>query len=147
MSVAAGLFAAVAAALHVFIFVMESVLWSQPKVWKRFSVANQAEADLLKPMAFNQGFYNLFLALGIVVGLIIGALARLFMPGKQDIGIIMTIVLGVLGSLIGSWLTYQFGYSNANGGWEVIPFIVGIVVAIVLIAAYLAIRGRTAVRH
>lgn len=75
MSVAAGLFAAVAAALHVFIFVMESVLWSQPKVWKRFSVANQAEADLLKPMAFNQGFYNLFLALGIVVGLIIGGSA------------------------------------------------------------------------
>ena len=83
----------------------------------------------------------------IIVGLIIGALARLFMPGKQDIGIIMTIVLGILGSLIGSWLTYQFGYSNANGGWEVIPFIVGIIVAIVLIAAYLAIRGRTAVRH
>lgn len=75
MPVAAGLFAAVAAALHVFIFVMESVLWSQPKVWKRFSVANQAEADVLKPMAFNQGFYNLFLALGIVVGLIIGGSA------------------------------------------------------------------------
>ena len=83
----------------------------------------------------------------VIVGLIIGALARLLMPGKQDIGIIMTIVLGIVGSLIGSWLTYQFGYSNANGGWEVIPFIVGIIVAIVLIAAYLAIRGRTAVRH
>ena len=83
----------------------------------------------------------------VIVGLIIGALARLLMPGKQDIGIIMTIVLGIVGSLIGSWLTYQFGYSNANGGWEVIPFIVGSIVAIVLIAAYLAIRGRTAVRH
>ena len=59
----------------------------------------------------------------IIVGLIIGALARLVMPGQQNIGIIMTIVLGVLGSLIGSWLTYQFGYSNANGGWEVIPFL------------------------
>ena len=79
----------------------------------------------------------------IIVGLIIGALARLVMPGQQNIGIIMTIVLGILGSLIGSWLTYQFGYSNANGGWEVIPFIVGIVVAIVLIAAYLSLRGRT----
>ncbi|MGC4934535.1 GlsB/YeaQ/YmgE family stress response membrane protein [Gordonia sp. DT30] len=79
----------------------------------------------------------------IIVGLIVGALARLLMPGKQDIGVIMTIVLGVVGSLVGSWLTYQFGYNNDNGGWEVIPFIVGIVVAIVLIAAYLAIRGRT----
>lgn len=78
----------------------------------------------------------------LVVGLIIGALARLVMPGTQNIGIIMTIVLGALGSLIGSWLTYQFGYHNSNGGWEIIPFIVGIVVAVVLIAGYLAIRGR-----
>ncbi len=41
--------------------------------------------------------------------LIVGALARLIMPGKQSIGVIMTIVLGVLGSLIGSWVTYQVG--------------------------------------
>lgn len=78
----------------------------------------------------------------IVGGLIIGALARLVMPGKQNIGIIMTIVLGALGSLIGSWLTFQFGYSNANGGFAIIPFVVGIVVAAVLIAGYLAITGR-----
>ncbi|OBI82475.1 GlsB/YeaQ/YmgE family stress response membrane protein [Mycobacterium sp. E740] len=78
----------------------------------------------------------------LVVGLIVGALARLIMPGKQNIGVIMTIVLGALGSLIGSWLTYQLGYQNSNGGWEVIPFIVGIVVAIVLIAIYLAVTGR-----
>ncbi|CDO07949.1 GlsB/YeaQ/YmgE family stress response membrane protein [Mycolicibacterium cosmeticum] len=77
----------------------------------------------------------------LVVGLIIGVLARLVMPGRQDIGILMTIVLGALGSLIGSWLTYQFGYSNANGGWEVIPFVVGVAVAAGLIAVYVAIRG------
>ncbi|MBE1550918.1 putative membrane protein YeaQ/YmgE (transglycosylase-associated protein family) [Mycobacterium sp. OAS707] len=78
----------------------------------------------------------------VVVGLIVGALARLVMPGKQNIGILMTIVLGVLGSLIGSWVTYQVGYSNSNGGWAVIPFLVGVVVAIVLIAVYLAVTGR-----
>ncbi len=78
----------------------------------------------------------------LIVGLIVGALARLIMPGKQNIGVIMTIVLGALGSLIGSWLTYQFGYHNSNGGWEVIPFLVGIVVAIVLIAIYVAVTGR-----
>ena len=72
MPVLAGVFAAIAALLHVFIFAMESVLWSKPQTWKRFAVANQAEADVLKPMAFNQGFYNLFLAIGIAVGLIIG---------------------------------------------------------------------------
>ena len=78
----------------------------------------------------------------VVVGLIVGALARLVMPGKQNIGILMTIVLGVLGSLIGSWVIYQVGYSNSNGGWAVIPFLVGVVVAIVLIAVYLAVTGR-----
>jgi uncharacterized membrane protein YeaQ/YmgE (transglycosylase-associated protein family) len=78
----------------------------------------------------------------IVVGLIVGALARLIMPGKQNIGVIMTIALGALGSLIGSWVTYQVGYSNSNGGFAIIPFLVGVVVAAVLIAIYLAITGR-----
>lgn len=83
----------------------------------------------------------------IIVGLIVGALARLIMPGKQSIGVIMTIILGVVGSLVGSWLTYQFGYSNSNGGWEVIPFLVGIVVAIILIAIYVALTGRKGQVH
>jgi uncharacterized membrane protein YeaQ/YmgE (transglycosylase-associated protein family) len=78
----------------------------------------------------------------LIVGLIVGALARLIMPGKQNIGVIMTIVLGALGSFIGSWLTYQLGYQNSNGGWEVIPFLVGIIVAIVLIAIYVGITGK-----
>ena len=64
--------------------------------------------------------------------MIIGALARLVMPGKQNIGVLMTIVLGVLGSLIGSWVCYSlFGYQNEGGGSAVIPFLVGIVVAVV----------------
>jgi uncharacterized membrane protein YeaQ/YmgE (transglycosylase-associated protein family) len=78
----------------------------------------------------------------IVVGLIVGALARLIMPGKQSIGVIMTIVLGALGSFIGTWVTYKVGYTNANGGFEIIPFLVGIVVAIVLIAIYVGITGK-----
>ena len=78
----------------------------------------------------------------VVVGLIVGALARLIMPGKQNIGVIMTIVLGALGSFIGTWVTYQVGYSNSNGGFEFIPFLVGVVVAIILIALYVGITGR-----
>ena len=92
MPILAGLFAAVAAALHVLIFVMESVLWAQPKVWKRFSVANQAEADVLRPMAFNQGFYNLFLAIGIVVGLIVG--------GSVGHALVMFACLSIVGAAI-----------------------------------------------
>ena len=84
----------------------------------------------------------------LVVGLIVGALARLIMPGKQNIGIIMTILLGAVGAFLGSWLTYNLGYRNSNGGWAVIPFLVGIIVAVVLIAIYLGVTGRRGqIRH
>lgn len=78
----------------------------------------------------------------VVVGLIVGALARLIMPGKQSIGVIMTVLLGALGSFLGTWITYKLGYSNSNGGFEFIPFLVGIVVAVVLIAIYVGVTGR-----
>lgn len=80
----------------------------------------------------------------IILGAVIGVLARLIMPGKQNIGVIMTVVLGIAGALIGSWVTYQVGYSNSNAGFEWIPFLVGIVVAILLIAIYLGVTGRKA---
>jgi putative membrane protein len=64
--VAAGL----AAGIHVLIFVLESVLFGRPVVWRRFGVASQADAGTVRMWALNQGFYNLFLALGVVVGLI-----------------------------------------------------------------------------
>lgn len=77
----------------------------------------------------------------IVVGFIVGALARLIMPGKQNIGCIMTTILGAAGSAIGSWVTYHYGYVN-KGGFAWVPFLVGILAAAVLIAIYLGITGR-----
>lgn len=82
----------------------------------------------------------------IIAGLIIGALARLVLPGKQNISILITIVLGILGSLIGSWIVYQLGYSNSNGGFKIIPFLAGVVVAALLIVGYGAVTGRKQVR-
>lgn len=82
----------------------------------------------------------------IVVGLIIGALARLVLPGRQNISILVTIILGILGSLIGSWVVYQLGYSNSNGGFEIIPFFAGIVVAALLIVGYGAMTGNRQLR-
>lgn len=77
----------------------------------------------------------------IIVGAIIGVLARLVMPGRQNIGVLMTVILGILGGLIGSWITQAVGYSNQSGfAW--IPFIVGVIVAVVLIAIYVSITGR-----
>ena len=56
--------------------------------------------------------------------------------------LVVGLIVGALGSFIGTWLTYQLGYHNANGGWQVIPFLVGIIVAIILIAIYVGITGR-----
>lgn len=78
----------------------------------------------------------------VVVGAIIGALARLIMPGRQNVSTLMTVVLGIGGALIGSWLTAAVGYTNSNGGFAIVPFVVGVVVAIVLIAIYTALSGR-----
>lgn len=63
--------ASVAAIIHVMIFALESVLWARPQVWRTFGLKSQAEADVVEPMAFNQGFYNLFLALATVLGLLL----------------------------------------------------------------------------
>ena len=87
----------------------------------------------------------------IVVGLIVGVLARLVMPGKQNIGVIVTVLLGAIGSFLGTWVSYKLGYSNQNGGFKIIPLLVGIIFAVILIAGYLGITGRrgtrTASRH
>lgn len=64
-------FTALAALIHVMIFAMESLLWDKPAVWKSFGLRSSEAAALVKPFAFNQGFYNLFLALGAGVGLVL----------------------------------------------------------------------------
>ena len=48
----------------------------------------------------------------VILGAIIGALARLVLPGKQNISTLVTVILGILGALIGSWL---WGLSPATG--------------------------------
>ena len=63
------LFAMIAGLLHVYIFVLESVRWRHPSAWRKFGIVSQEHADIIRPMAFNQGFYNLFLAAGVIVGL------------------------------------------------------------------------------
>ncbi len=70
MILASLIFALIAALLHVFIFTMESITWTKPSTWKRFSLTSQADAETTKPLAYNQGFYNLFLAIGALMGII-----------------------------------------------------------------------------
>lgn len=67
--IAGSVFAALAALVHVYIFVLESVQWTKESTRRVFGVKSEADAEVMKPLAFNQGFYNLFLALGVGTGL------------------------------------------------------------------------------
>jgi len=76
MPIVAVLAALVAALIHVWFFVLESLQFERPAVFARFGLRSSEEAAIVRPMAFNQGFYNLFLAAGIVVGLALVAAGR-----------------------------------------------------------------------
>ena len=64
----AALFALLAALIHIYIFVLESLWWTRPATRKTFGIRTVEAAETMRPMAYNQGFYNLFLALGVIVG-------------------------------------------------------------------------------
>ena len=67
------IFAGLAALLHVYIWVMESLTWTTARTRATFGITEE-EALATKELAFNQGFYNLFLAIVTVVGIVIGGL-------------------------------------------------------------------------
>jgi putative membrane protein len=90
MVTAALVFAALAALLHVYIFTMESLTWTSKRTRATFGTTAE-EAETTKLLAFNQGFYNLFLA--IVSG--IGIVAML--TGHRDVG--AALVFAGVGSM------------------------------------------------
>lgn len=82
----------------------------------------------------------------IVVGLIIGALGRLFAPGRQRISILLTIVIGIVAALLGTWIAQNLGVAVTDGiDWIELVLQIGLAVIGVLIAARLmGSRRRTA---
>jgi uncharacterized membrane protein YeaQ/YmgE (transglycosylase-associated protein family) len=71
----------------------------------------------------------------LVAGLVIGALARLLMPGKQHLSIVMTLLLGLTGSVIGGVVANVLGTGSI---WElnVLGFVVAVVSAVLLIGVF-----------
>lgn len=95
MVVAGLVFAALAALLHVYIFWMESLAWDGPQARKAFGVPD-TQLDATRPFAFNQGFYNLFLAIAALVGIVVTA------AGHPAVG--LTLVLTGTGSMLAAAL-------------------------------------------
>jgi uncharacterized membrane protein YeaQ/YmgE (transglycosylase-associated protein family) len=87
-----------------------------------------------------KGTLNMYLLWMIIVGLIVGALAKLVMPGRDPGGIIVTMLLGIGGSVIAGFLGRAVGWYREG---EPVGFIASIIGAIILLAIYRLIAGRT----
>lgn len=95
MTIIGLIFAGLAAALHVIIFFMESIAWTSPRARAAFGTTEE-EAVATKSLAFNQGFYNLFLALAAFIGIIV------YLAGEPAVG--LTLVLTGTGSMFAAAL-------------------------------------------
>ncbi|TDC61978.1 GlsB/YeaQ/YmgE family stress response membrane protein [Actinomadura sp. GC306] len=77
----------------------------------------------------------------IVIGAIIGALGRLLLPGRQPIGVILTVLTGIVAAIVGTAIAQSVGVSTTSGiDWIELVFQVGLAVLGVAIVA--ALRGR-----
>ena len=83
----------------------------------------------------------------IIIGLIAGALARLLVPGRQDISILATMVIGIVGSFLGGFLGYLLFHKDSQDGLLQPSGIIGSVIgAIIVLLLWTRFSDRTAIR-
>ena len=95
------------------------------------------------------GIFALLGAAGAVAGaavwlsfLIAGAIAKLLMPGRDPAGCIITIVIGIVGDLLGGWLATKLGWGGAVSGLNIPSLITAVLGSILLLIIWRLIRGR-----
>jgi uncharacterized membrane protein YeaQ/YmgE (transglycosylase-associated protein family) len=76
-----------------------------------------------------------------IIGLIVGAIAKLLMPGKDPGGIWITMALGIAGSIVATWLGQMIGWYRAG---QSAGFIMSVIGAVLLLVVYRLIRSRVA---
>lgn len=101
-------FAAIAGLFHVLFFLMESIFWMNPKVHKGFGMKTTQEAEQFKLSFFNQGFYNLFLAIGIFAGI--------YFLQSEDVTAGKTLILFSCASMFGASLALLVSKPNMLRG-------------------------------
>ena len=83
----------------------------------------------------------------IIVGAIAGAIARLIVPGRQNMSVLATIVLGIVGSFVGGFLGYLiFGKDAADGLLQPSGIIGSIIGAVIALVVYIQVGHRRGVR-
>ena len=122
------IFAGLAALLHVYIWVMESLTWTSARTRATFGISEE-EAVATKELAFNQGFYNLFLAIVTAVGLVLGAFEY------YDAG--LALIFAGTGSMLAA--AFVLLVSSPDKARAAITQGILPLIAIVLIGLYLAL--------
>jgi uncharacterized membrane protein YeaQ/YmgE (transglycosylase-associated protein family) len=77
----------------------------------------------------------------IVFGLIAGAIAKFLMPGEDPGGCVITIIIGVVGALLGGYLATMLGYGGISG-FDFRSFVIAVIGSILLLIIWRLIRGR-----
>ncbi|WP_099022060.1 GlsB/YeaQ/YmgE family stress response membrane protein [Mycolicibacterium palauense] len=86
----------------------------------------------------------------IIVGIVVGALGRLVVPGRQSIGVLLTIAVGIVAAFLGTALARAIGIPTATAGIDWLELLVQVVVAaigVALVAALMGRRSGTVARH
>ena len=96
MNTVAKILAGLAGLFHVLFFVMESFLWKTPAVMKLFQQTSQT-IEFTTVLAYNQGFYNLFLAIGVFVGLF---LMRSSERAREGLAVVAFCLLSMFGASV-----------------------------------------------
>jgi uncharacterized membrane protein YeaQ/YmgE (transglycosylase-associated protein family) len=85
----------------------------------------------------------------ILIGLLAGAIAKLLLPGKDPGGIIVTMLIGIVGGLLGGWLgKVIFGVDSIDGFFDLSTWVAAIVGSLILLVLYRVVTGnRRSHRH
>jgi uncharacterized membrane protein YeaQ/YmgE (transglycosylase-associated protein family) len=83
-----------------------------------------------------------------VFGLIVGAIGRLLYPGTQPMSLMMTMVLGIVGSFVGGFISWAFGYAPEAGAFRGAGWIMSIIGAVIVVwlGLFMASRSGTGTR-
>ncbi|WNN51020.1 GlsB/YeaQ/YmgE family stress response membrane protein [Hafnia alvei] len=76
----------------------------------------------------------------IIFGLIAGITAKWIMPGKENVGIIVTIILGIVGAVVGGYISTFFGFGKVDG-FNFGSFVVAVIGAIVVLYIYKKVKS------
>ncbi|TDC82594.1 DUF1304 domain-containing protein [Micromonospora sp. KC606] len=121
MVIAGLVLAGIAGLIHVYIFYLESIAWTGDRARAIFGIASRERAEMTRELAFNQGFYNLFLAVTIAVGI------AAFAVDSRIVG--ATLVFVGAGSMVAAGLVLLVSTpSKANAALkQLVPPLLGII--------------------